>query len=67
VQGERRFFRVAFKWLCNEHPESARKNLDNIMTFGRVDDIIYCAFDTPLEKDALKCIQQLIMDSIKEI
>ena len=26
-QGERRFFRVAFKWLCEKHIESAKKNL----------------------------------------
>ena len=29
-QGERRFFRVAFRWLCNEYPQVAKANLKNI-------------------------------------
>ena len=66
-QGERRFFRVAFNWLCKNYPETAKKNIENIIMFGRVDDIMYCTFDTPREKDALKYLQQLINDSIKEI
>lgn len=66
-QGERRFFRVVYRWLAINYPEVAKKNIENIIMFGRVDDIMYCTFDTPIEKDALKYIQQLINDSIKEI
>ena len=29
-QGERRFFRTAFRWLCNEYPQVAKANLKNI-------------------------------------
>lgn len=63
-QGERRFFRVAYKWLCNTHPDIARRNLD---VFGsdmcRWDDLIYICLDTPLEKDMLKIVMsQLILD-----
>ena len=66
-QGERRFFRVAFRWLCRNYPTIAIKNLNNIITFGRVDDIIYCTFNTPIEDAALGYIKQLISDSIQEI
>ena len=27
-QGERRFFRVCYNWLANEHPDIARRNLN---------------------------------------
>ena len=46
-QGERRFFRTAFNWLCKNFPESARKNLKNIAEYGRWDDLIYATYDTP--------------------
>ena len=32
-QGERRFFRVCFKWLCDNYPEAAKRNLDNVSEF----------------------------------
>ena len=40
-QGERRFFRVAFRWLCNNYPIVAMKNLNNVSEYGRWDDLIY--------------------------
>ena len=61
-QGERRFFRVAFKWLCIRYPKVAESNLENIPFFGRWDDI-YCAMDTAVEKSAFDLIEdQLAMD-----
>lgn len=66
-QGERRFFRVCMKWLAQEHPEAARRNLEHIAFFGRWDDL-YTFVDTPLEKDTFNLIKkQLILDmSCKE-
>lgn len=32
-QGERRFFRVCFKWLAKEYPDIAARNLENISEY----------------------------------
>jgi len=62
-QGERRFFRVCFRWLAIEHTKVARRNLKAIPTYRRWDDVLYACIDTPLEKDALQFIkEQLILD-----
>ena len=63
-QGERRFFRVCFKWLANNYPEIARKNLENIPEYRRWDDLIYAAMDTKVESDMLKIVKhQLALDA----
>lgn len=62
-QGERRFFRVCFKWLCKKNPEVARKNLELIPEYRRWDDVLYSCVDTPVETDALAFIKkQLLLD-----
>ena len=62
-QGERRFFRVAFKWLCEKHIKSAKKNLINVSEYGRWDDLIYVAVNTPLQNNAFAIIKhQLALD-----
>lgn len=65
-QGERRFFRVCFKWLANNYPEAARRNLEFLPEYGRYDDI-YCLFGTPLEKDALNFIKKEIANGLEII
>ena len=61
-QGERRFFKVAMKWLAKKHTDAARRNLKHIPEFGRWDDL-YLFVDTPLEKDALSFMKdQLALD-----
>ena len=62
-QGERRFFRVCFRWLCLSEPEIALRNLDQVSEFGRWDDLIYTTFGTDLEVPALEIIKkQLTLD-----
>lgn len=62
-QGERRFFRVAFRWLCNEYPNLARENLNNVSEYGRWDDLIYATEGTCVENDAFDIIKhQLALD-----
>lgn len=61
-QGERRFFRVVMRWLANNHPEAARRNLEFIPFYGRWDDF-YTFVGTPLEKDAFNIMKhQLALD-----
>lgn len=62
-QGERRFFRVCFKWLCNTHPDSAIKNLKYVSDFGRWDDVLYATEGTSVFPYALTLIdKQLSQD-----
>ena len=62
-QGERRFFRVCFRWLINNKPEVAFRNLKNIPEYGRWDDLIYTTIDTEAQADALDIIKnQLALD-----
>ena len=62
-QGERRFFRVCFRWLADNYPEAARRNLINVSEYGRWDDLIYSCFDTKVEEDAFAIIKhQLALD-----
>lgn len=37
--GERRTFRIILKWLGDEYPEIVSKNFENIIYFGRFDDL----------------------------
>lgn len=62
-QGERRFFRVCYKWLTKQYPDIAKKNIKNIAEYGRYDDL-YCLFDTPLKEDVLKYIKSEITNGI---
>jgi hypothetical protein len=62
-QGERRFFRTAFRWLCNEYPQVAKRNLENVSEYGRWDDLIYVSEGTPVETAAFNIIKhQLALD-----
>ena len=62
-QGERRFFRIAFRWLCNEYPNVARRNLENVSEYGRWDDLIYVAEGTSVQTAAFNIIKhQLTLD-----
>lgn len=61
-QGERRTFRVILRYLATVNPELVRRNLDNIVYFGRWDDL-YCLDGTPLEDDVYSMFKkQLNLD-----
>lgn len=51
-QGERRFFREAFKWLIWSHRDTARALLTYISEYGRWDDLIDVCYGTKLWDDA---------------
>jgi len=59
-QGERRFFRVAYKWLANTYPAIAERNLNQFSEYGRWDDLVYICLNTPLEDKAMKIIRDQI-------
>lgn len=62
-QGERRFFRVCFKWLCGNQSEAAARNVKYISEFGRWDDLIYSTLNTPMFVNAMQIIkEQLVLD-----
>ena len=62
-QGERRFFRLCFKWLCMNDPKAAIRNLDNLSEYGRWDDLWMATYDTPIFLHAQEKIKsQLMMD-----
>ena len=63
-QGERRFFRVCFRWLADNYPEAAIRNLNNVSEYGRWDDLIYSTIGTKVEKKALAIVaEQLALDA----
>ena len=62
-QGERRFFRVCFKWLCRACPVIARNQIDHISEYGRWDDLLYATEDTDVFASALAAIKkQFVLD-----
>lgn len=63
-QGERRFFRVAFKWLCENYAAAAKNNLWNISEYGRWDDLIYSTFGTEVQGDALDVISGVLLQDM---
>ena len=61
-QGERRFFRVATKWLAKSHTDAMARNLIHVPEFGRWDDL-FVFIGTPLETAALDIVKhQLALD-----
>lgn len=61
-QGERRFFRVATKWLAARETDAMKRNLQYVPEFGRWDDL-YVFVGTKLEKDAMQIMKdQLLLD-----
>lgn len=63
--GERKFFRVCFKWLAQNYPEVASRNMRFVPMLGRWDDL-YCLVDTPIQKDMFKFMEDAV-DKAKQI
>lgn len=64
--GERRFFRVIFRYLAINYPDVAVKNIDNIAEYGRYDDIL-SLMDTACEQEAIAYIKAVLNDDMKSM
>ena len=61
--GERNTFRVLLKYVATNYPDFVKANLDNIVFYGRYDDL-FVLLDTPVEYDVYNYIRtQLELDS----
>lgn len=56
-QGERRSFRVFFRWLCEHDHAAAINNVHHVPLYGRWDDL-FVAVGTPVEGNALGLIAE---------
>jgi hypothetical protein len=62
-QGERRFFKVCFNWLIQNHLNAAKRNLKYIPEYGRWDMLYKVTWQTSLWNDAINLIkEQLALD-----
>lgn len=59
--GERRTFRVCYKWLANNHEEYARAVMPLVAYYGRFDDL-FVLFDTPLESYMTEYVRTMLAD-----
>ena len=61
--GERRYFRICYRWLISYDINAAKRNLEYIPEYGRWDDLLYITEDTKLWNDAMKIVKhQLALD-----
>lgn len=61
-QGERRYFRLAIKWLALNHAAEMRHLIQYVPEFGRWDDL-YALVDTRLAKDVYEFMKgQFVLD-----
>ena len=61
--GERRYFRVCYRWLISYDINAAKRNLEYIPEYGRWDDLLYITQGTKLWNDAMKIVKhQLALD-----
>ena len=61
-QGERRSFRIMFRYLCANYPEIAIKNINNVIKYGRWDDL-FVAFGTKAETAVLEKIKLALKET----
>ena len=64
--GERRFFRVVLKFLCENHADSVIKNMEWIAEYGRYDDFLIL-IDTPCEKLAIAFLKKQLDQDINSL
>ena len=63
-KGERRIFKIIFKWLCQKRPELAEKILPFIKDLGRYDYILV-GINTPLENKIIDAIKKQLEEDMQ--
>ena len=58
-QGERRFFRICYHWLCEKYPNIAKSLIEKVAEYGRWDDLIYCTLATPVEAEMVEYVRKV--------
>lgn len=61
--GERRFFRVAFRWLALNYPSRVENLVSYLPEYGRYDDL-FSLLDTPLENCVIDIIKRQLSADI---
>lgn len=64
-QGERRYFRICYKWLAKNYPDVALRNMEYIPDFGRWDDL-FCLFGTALENEMMNFVKAQLAIDVQE-
>ena len=64
--GERRFFRIILKFLCENHAESVKRNIQWIAEYGRYDDFLIL-MDTPCEGAAIAFLGEQLKKDMESL
>lgn len=64
--GERDTARTCLRWVAQNYPETMVKNFENVVKFGRADDL-YTFIDTPIEKDTWAFIKATLYKDIERM
>ena len=66
-QGERRFFRVCYRWLAMYDEDAARRNLKYIPEFKRWDDLIKICYNTRLWPEAVAIVRTQLAADVESL
>ena len=66
-QGERRFFRVCYRWLIANGEDAARRNLNHIPEFKRWDDLIKICYNTSLWPEAVAIVRTQLAADVESL
>lgn len=64
--GERDTARICLRWVAQNYPETIVKNFENVVKFGRADDL-YTFIGTPIEKDMWAFIKATLYKDIERM
>ena len=65
--GERRSFRICFKWLANTRPEIVKKLIPLVAEYGRFDDIIYSGLEGELWDNVVDIVVNQLEQDVKNM